>query len=119
MKKEVANLLKTIPKSLKVGAYDFTVSTFPDFLVGPDEQQKWGLCSFSELKLSVGNTEGMPSSQMFVGVLLHEVLHAIWSNQNLKNKETEENVILAMEVGLISLFRDNPGFLDWIKKGLK
>lgn len=119
MKKEVQKLLPTLPKKLKIGAYNYDIVTLPDYITGDDDRKKWGLCSPSEQKLTLANIEGMPSSEMLVGLLIHEVIHAIWNDRNLKPRETEENIVLAFEVGLVSLFRDNPGLLDWIKKGLK
>lgn len=43
--------------------------------------------------------------------LLHEPMHAIWSNSKLPPRPTEERAITELSRGLIQVFRDNPGFL--------
>lgn len=119
MKKDIQRLADAVPKIIKIAGYPWSVSLQKDWLIGPDNKNKWGFCSPSNLALSIGNLNGMPAKEYFVGILLHEVFHAVWSLSNLRPKETEENVALAFEVGLIQVFKDNPDFLNWVKKGLK
>lgn len=119
MKKEVTALFNTAPKTLKVGAYNYDVILDPEWIIGSDEKNKWGTCDTVKFTLSVGNLKEMPSAPFLVGILLHEIFHAIWAHQNLRPKESEENVMVAFEVGMVQVLRDNPNLLDWIKKGLK
>lgn len=119
MKKDVQTLLKTLPEKIKIGAYTWTVEAKKDWVIGSDEKNKWGLCDPSNFHMVVGNVEGMATAAFFTGVLLHEIGHAIWHTANLRDRETEENVMIAFETGFVALYRDNPGLLDFIKKGVK
>jgi hypothetical protein len=52
--------------------------------------------------------------------VLHELFHAIYANEGLDvNGDGEESIVSSFETGLVSLFRDNPKLLNWIKRGLK
>jgi hypothetical protein len=119
LKKEVQALLKIAPSTVKVGAYPWSIVYSDKFVMGADEKEKWGLCSYAEHKLSIGNLEGMPSTEMLVGIVLHELFHAIWGTQNLKNRDTEENVIMAFETGLLQVLKDNPDLFRFIQKGIQ
>ena len=117
--KALATQLNTAPKTLRIGPADYDVEYVEDgVVVEGDPNPKMGLCHANGevIKISV---KYMASPVALVSVLTHEALHGIWHNQNLKPKAKEEEAVQAIEVGLIQLFRDNPGFLDWIKKGLK
>lgn len=118
MKKEIATLLRFAPETVKVGAYPWKVVYQDAFLTGDDDKKKWGLCDFANHRLSIGNIIGMPSKEMLVGIFFHELMHAIYSNYNLKNKDTEENVIMAFEAGFMQVFKDNPDVLKFIQKGV-
>jgi hypothetical protein len=58
-----------------------------------------------------------------VGITLHECPHVIFDNQGLEHMkkrkdDREEQIVLGFEAGLVSLFRDNPKLLTWMKKYL-
>jgi hypothetical protein len=59
-----------------------------------------------------------------VGITLHECLHVIFENAGLiqlkrGKDDREEQIIVGFETGLVSLLRDNPKLLTWMKKWLK
>jgi hypothetical protein len=55
-----------------------------------------------------------------VGTVIHELLHVIYDNEAIEDKRSsEEAIVVSFETGLVSLFRDNPKLLNWIKRGLK
>ncbi len=109
-----------MPKKLKIGAYDWHVIIEA---VTPEEDDKCGQALFATNHLKVW-PENLTSPSHLVGVVLHECLHVIFDNEKLeklkKSKEDrEEQIIAGFESGLISLFRDNPKFVVWMRKHLK
>jgi plastocyanin len=111
-------LANSLPKVLKVGPYPYAIEFAPDWIkVGDDK--KWGTCDHSTHTIAVSNYSVMPNQEMLVGVVLHELLHAVWAVGNLPNRTKEETAVTVLETGLLQVFKDNPSFLDWIKKGLK
>ena len=67
--------------------------------------------------------ENLTSPSHVVGVALHECLHVIFDAHNLgkmkrDKEEREEAIVMGFEAGLVSLFRDNPKLLTWMKKWL-
>lgn len=114
---ESDDCLQGIPKRLKIGAYDWTV-----VLESTDE----GLCgqaNFADYRLRLWPAN-LTSPSHVVGILIHECLHVIFDNQALTKmkrdkEEREEAIIGGFEAGLVSLFRDNPKFITWVKKFLR
>jgi hypothetical protein len=114
---KIDDCLRELPKTLKIGAYDWTV-LIED---GESELCAQGIFQVQHLKIW---PMMLTSPNHAVGVVLHECLHVIFDNENLskmkRNKEErEETIITGFEVGLISLLRDNPKFLVWMKKWLR
>ena len=58
------------------------------------------------------------TSQQLANTLLHECLHAIWDEFDLKDKEDEESVCTKMANGLCALIRNNPDFYIWLGEQL-
>lgn len=112
-------MLNTTPKTARIGPANYDVELVEDgVFVDGDPNPKMGMChpNGELIKLSV---KYMASPVALVSLFIHEALHGIWHNQGLKPKAKEEEVVQAMEIGLVQLLRDNPGLIDWIKKGLK
>lgn len=117
MTPEVSAYLKGLPRRLKVGAYDWSVvieDTSPD---------KRGEADFETQTLRLF-LDGLTSPSHCVGIVIHECLHIIYDNQKMssikgKKDAREEAIVVALEHGMVSLFRDNSKLLTWIKKGLK
>jgi hypothetical protein len=105
-----------VPSPVKIGAYDWHIQ--------PEEgDDKHGEADFENhlIRIWVGT---ITSPSHLVGIVLHECLHVIFDNEKLsklkKDKEDrEEQIVLGFEAGLVSLFRDNPKLVNWIKKWLK
>lgn len=113
MREEVSARLRTLPRKLKVGAYDYRT----EIHAGKNPEDDYGTVSFEDFKINLW-PEAMPSSEFLVGVVLHELLHIIYENIGLAGLD-EEKTVTGFEVGLVALYRDNPKLLTWIKKGLK
>lgn len=111
MNEQVEALLRTLPRKVKVGAYDFRIR------IVEGESPEWGEADVDTQTVSVW-PEDMANPAFLVGIVLHELLHVIYHYESLEGKD-EEAVVTGYEVGLISLYRDNPKLLTWIKKGLR
>lgn len=118
---DVALCLQRLPKKLKIGAYDWRV-------VLEEGDDKHGEADFEFHILKLWPTT-LRSPAHVVGILLHECLHVIFDNEDLLDTiagirvhnadDDEETIVVGFEQGLVSLFRDNPKLLTWIKKCLK
>ena len=114
MNEQVEALLRTLPRKVKVGAYDWRI------VLHDGDNENCGFAEFEFHRISLWPDTFIDPIHG-TGVVLHEVLHAIYANQGLEDPEddVEEQVINGFEQGLIALFRDNPKLLTWIKRGLK
>lgn len=52
------------------------------------------------------------------GTLLHEILHAIWYEYEIKERTTEESTVMKLEKGLIQVIKDNPCVLIYINQSV-
>jgi len=106
-----------LPKTMKVGPYDWSVIVM--------EGKDGALCGQADfevhyLRLWPAN---LTSPNHVVGILIHELLHVIFGNHGLEKmkrdkEEREEAIVAGFESGLVSLFRDNPKLLSWMKNWL-
>ncbi len=62
-------------------------------------------------------SDKMPLEEQAV-TLLHEVLHAIWSDRAMPEKAIEEAAVDGLSRGLATVFIDNPEFLEWLGEAL-
>lgn len=113
---DVLTCLKGLPRKVKIGAYDWGI-------VLQEGSEKCGEADFETHVLSLW-PEVLTSSNHCVGILLHECLHVIYDNEKLskvkgKQDNKEEHIVVGFENGIVSLLRDNPKLLTWIKKCLK
>jgi hypothetical protein len=114
-----AECLRDLPRILKIGPYDWHVACIDDD--GADE-----LCGQAVFETNQLNfwPKHLSSPGHVVGVVLHECLHVIFDNHGLDKlkrgrAEREEAIIMGFESGLVSLFRDNPKLLTWMKRWLR
>lgn len=118
MNEDVGTLLKTLPKKIKVGAYDWRVVLNTE----DAEVEKCGEADFEHHVINLW-PEHLNSPDHAVGIVIHELFHVFWDNADLEGSaaspDQEEEVVIGFEHGFVSLFRDNPRLLTWIKKGLK
>lgn len=120
MNEQVEALLRTLPRRIKVGAYDWRV-------VLNTEDAEIEKCGEADFEHHVVNLwpEHLNSPDHAVGILIHELLHVIFDNADLEDanptysNDPEEDIVVGFEQGLVALYRDNPRLLTWIKKGLR
>jgi hypothetical protein len=106
-----------LPGVIKIGAYDWAVR------VKDELDDKYGQADFELNHINIWRNN-LTSAGHAVGIVLHECLHVIFDNQSLgqlkrDKEEREEQIVLGFEAGLISLYRDNPKFVSWMKKWLR
>ena len=88
---------------LRIGHLDYDVSAMS--VDEADEEGVDGLCQHHLQRIRV--REELPPSQQ-AGVLLHEVLHALWNVYAIPRRGlTEEEVVARLEAPLLMLLRDN------------
>ena len=109
--------LRGLPSTLKIGAYDWT-----GVIEETPHETDCGRAEFEFRRLHFwpSNLTGPGHA---VGIVLHECLHVVYDVQGLEHlkrgkDDREEQIILGFEVGLVSLFRDNPRLLKWMQKWL-
>jgi hypothetical protein len=109
--------LLSLPGKIKIGAYDWSVA------VHADMDDKCGQADFETHTIRIWQ-DNLTSPNHAVGIVLHECLHVIFDNEKLSKlkkdkEEREEQIVLGFESGLVSLFRDNPKLVNWMKKWLR
>jgi hypothetical protein len=104
----------SIPESIKVGGLRFKVETVKDLKSG--DKPCFGIMAWDDQKICLDTS--IPSKEMVVNILLHEILHALWAYYNLPGKDEEKSVFLLAN-GLSALWKDNPELMDYIVKAYK
>lgn len=120
MSEAVASCIRSLPNKLKVGAYDWSVMVMGE---ADGDSDVCGQADFEFHQLRLWPTR-LTTPGHVVGITLHECLHVIFENAGLiqlkrGKDDREEQIIIGFETGLISLLRDNPKLLTWMKKWLK
>jgi hypothetical protein len=112
MNPEVEAVLKTLPRRIKVGAYDWRIK------IDPDPSEDYGETDYDKAVITIWPANHQ-SPERIVGTVIHELLHVLYDIKGLDADCDEEAIVLSFETGLIELYRDNPKLLNWIKRGLK
>jgi hypothetical protein len=113
---DLAKCVDGLPRILKIGAYDWKI------IVETADSDDFGEMDLNSTKITLWQNN-MTSPGHLVGTTLHECLHVMFENYGLEQmkrdkKAREEQIVSAFESGLISLLRDNPKLLTWMKKWL-
>ena len=118
--------LNTIPTEIKVGPWVYQVFTHEKS--NPD-RELWGLCDRTHYQIHLFRCGDMHSPAYVVGVLFHELFHAIFPHLGLHPqrtdvddkpfKTTEENIVYSFELALLQLLVDNPELLEWVRNSLR
>lgn len=112
---DLETCLRGLPRRLKVGAYDWTTA------MEDGDSELCGSANFQTQRILLWPSN-LTSPGHAVGTLLHECLHIIFENHELdkgkRKADYEERIVLSFEAGLVSLFRDNPKLMIWMKRWL-
>lgn len=112
-----------MPRKIKIGAYDWAIILKDgDGRENANDDPLWGQAHFDVQQIWLW-PEQFTSPDKVVGIVLHECHHVIFDNHGLEHlkrdkEDREEQIVLAFEAGIISLLRDNPRLVNWIKKNL-
>jgi hypothetical protein len=111
---QVEAVLKTLPRKIKVGAFDWRIK------IDTRDSEDCGETDTNSATITIWPSNH-PSPDRVVGTVIHELLHVIYSNEELDGAvgPAEETIVSGFEIGLVALLRDNPKLLTWIKRGLK
>tara|TARA_R110002126_G_scaffold142172_1_gene287733 strand:+ start:85 stop:525 length:441 start_codon:yes stop_codon:yes gene_type:complete len=116
----MSDLLKLLPKKIKISFADVDVKTTNDVKFTDDF---YGEYSSRENKITIAN--GIQDKDM-ANTVLHELVHAaVWygglkdEGSALEDDKNEEHVVNIVTNQLCQIFRDNPTLLTIIDKGLK
>ena len=112
----VDKLLKALPSSVKVGPHTWKIKVVED-LTDENEQRIYGQSQGSTLTVTL--KKDLPTPEFAVGVLIHELYHSALFSFGCSAPKKEEGQALFTEMAWVTIFRDNPWLLDWIKRGLK
>jgi hypothetical protein len=62
--------------------------------------------------------ENQPDAEL-ADSTLHEIMHGVWNTEKLPKRVTEERAVRILSTGLIAVFRDNPGLLNYLESLIK
>lgn len=102
--------LSALPNTIKVGPYTWNI-------VLRELPELWGQTDMDSLSIFL--RPEMPSRELAVTTLLHELYHVMLMSFDQKHPRTEEAGARAVSSMYVTVFRDNPWLTSWIKKGLK
>lgn len=102
------------PEKIKVGPYLYNIHEVDG--QWSEDHEAHGKCNTQTHNIWINTTY---DSAHVLDTLLHELLHALWSQYNLKDKEEEEDVVTRLATGLVQLLLDNKHLLKFIKESLR
>jgi hypothetical protein len=106
--------LGALKKTIKVGPHTWNINVSE---MGEDKPETWGLTDSNTLTITIDSR--VPSSAFAVGVMIHELYHAMLYSFGVKQPKKEEAAAQFVESAFTTVFQDNPWLMTWIKKGLK
>src|SRR5262245_65282278 len=113
---DIARAVASMPRKIKVGPLTYAILVQDDWLI-VDGKTHWGQCDVDRNQIVIAATKHVTDVNMLVGVVLHELLHAIWAYRRINDsKLLEERVVAHLELGLTGLLAANPDLLKWLGK---
>lgn len=107
-----------MPETIRVCGLDYTIKVWDR--LAADNAGAYGLCDKGNLTILV--QEGLKSQQE-ARVLLHEVIHACFMSGGLReisdSHKQEEQVVDILAYQLVTVIRDNPGFVAYMQEAFR
>jgi hypothetical protein len=111
-----------LPSHVNVGHNKISIRIVPN-LASDEGKAQWGLYSPKHGTISI-DADLVNHPPVFVEILLHEILHAVWMNHNAMNFQadandklwSEEQCVSLYGLALPGLFKLNPWLSKWIMK---
>lgn len=99
-----------LPKSIRIGHLDYQIEVLPELKEEIDGQTRdlYGQIWHKALKIEVAGDQP-PIRQL--ATVMHEALHGIANDAAF---DLDEKQVLGIETALMTLIRDNPGFIHAI-----
>ena len=99
---------RELPKTIKIGAVDYTVH-----MLDKKDRSQYGVCLYDHQRIYLSQNM---KHQQASDTLLHEVLHAIWSEAGLDHIPdlNEETIVRSLATWLRIVLRDNPDFARFV-----
>lgn len=107
--------VERLPHSIRVGPFDYVIEKMTSNQSGA--MRRWG--EFSSLEAKIRVSTNFPTAVKAADTLLHEVGHAIWFAWGIEKGDDEERVVGNAATGWVTVYRDNPWLLDWLKECLR
>ena len=105
MTKKATKKATKMPKSVKVGYFNYTIKENEDLV------ENLGLTKLDKLIIEI--TPSYPE-QIVKETLLHECLHAILKDSFLFNDEIEENLVSMISPQIMMVMKDNPDLKSYL-----
>lgn len=103
-----------IPKRIKIGPHRYTIHE-----VGKEwseDQDAHGKTNTNTHEIWINTTY---TTSHILDTLIHELLHAIWNQYGLGEKEEEETVVHRLSTGWTQVMSDNQHLVKYINQSLK
>lgn len=101
-----------IPKKIKVGSLDYSVSSADELRSTKNNELLWGHCDFKTQEIKY--IENLKPARL-IEILMHETTHAMLEDISLTLKD-EERVCIALGKALPKLIKDNPQLIKYVQK---
>lgn len=111
-------ILDIAPRSVRIGGFDWKVEWGDSDLKSDTGNSCWGLCRPDNHLIQI-STKDRPSGRHVISTFLHELLHAVYFDRRIPKDADEETIVVNLEHGLMDVINNNPGLLDFIKRGVK
>lgn len=105
--------MAVLPKSIRVGYRSYRVE--PWAAREASATSRWGECDRMNLVIRIRDDL---VAQVQAEVLMHEVIHAAYSNAALQKDDDEERLVEALGNQLTQVWRDNPDLVAFMSASL-
>lgn len=104
------------PKQVKIGYLDVPLNPKTDRWYKKNQCDGW----FNTTLPEIAYWRSLPQDEL-VNTILHEILHGVVYVFDVKfeSGRAEEAAVRKIANGLVTLLKDNPALLEWLKKSLK
>jgi hypothetical protein len=100
---------ESMPRRIRIGVYDVNVIIAP---VDRDDKEIWG--AYEDIQHRITLAAEIPTKLRAVNTLVHEINHAVFKAQCLREGDDEERICDGMANGWTQILRDNPTLLVWL-----
>lgn len=121
---EGGNIWRTIepvtppfPTAVRVGYRDYVIEKWESRAA--NERSSWGEHSGQLGVIRIDEVLIERDPVKAANSLLHELVHACWTNADLADEDKEERVVTGLANQLTQVWRDNPHVIAWINAQLE